>query len=364
MYYQIADLVLFSTFDLPSFSAFACEPAAADVSLRLTDELPPEGREIETGRFMHRILPDGWYCHVTGSDREGLFISRDYTVLRYRHVGSGAAGQKAELYLRMALECLLARRGCLSLHAAAVELDGAAYAFTGPSGIGKSTRARTWIKDLGARLISGDRPLIRVDTMELFGVPWDGKEQCFRQVRLPLKAICEVRRGDRLLVRKLSGTQGRRLLVQQSFLPMWDTETAVLQMNNVFRLASSGRILRVTSSPSAQDAERLRAMIESETYHKEVPDMKAKSGFILREVAGEYLLMPTGENIGIYSGAVLLNSVSAFVWEKLQLPTSRSELLAAVLQEFEVDEARAAADLDVLLEKLNRLNLIENDQLA
>ena len=361
MYYRIADLVLHSTFDLPSFSAFSCEPTAADVSVRLTDEKPPAGREIVSGDFYHRFLPDGWFCHYRWSELEGLFISRDYSELRYRYTGSTAAGRTAERYIRMALECLLMRRGYLSLHAAAVELDGAAYAFTGPSGIGKSTRVNTWIHTLGARLISGDRPLIRVDTMEMFGVPWDGKEQCFRNVRVPLKAICEVRRGDILFARKLTVPQARRLLVQQSFLPMWDTETAILQMNNIFRLALDSRILRVHGSASAADAEELRTMIENDTYHKEEPDVKSKPGFILREVAGECILMPTNENIGIYSGAVLLNSVSAFIWEKMQSPISRSELLVAIVQEYEVDEATAAKDLDALLEKLSQLNVVESD---
>ena len=43
--------------------------------------------------------------------------------------------------------------------------------------------------------------------------------------------------------------------------------------------------------------------------------MKAKSGFILRNVVDEYILMPTGDNIGKFNGTILLNEVSALVWE-------------------------------------------------
>lgn len=87
--------------------------------------------------------------------------------------------------------------------------------------------------------------------------------------------------------------------------------------------------------------------------------MKAKPGFVLRHVAGEYMLMPTGQNIGVYNGAVLLNSVSAFVWEKLQNDMSREDLLSAVTAEFEVDESAAAADLDALLKNMDDMGLIE-----
>ena len=73
------------------------------------------------------------------------------------------------------------------------------------------------------------------------------------------------------------------------------------------------------------------------------------------------MLMPTGENISEYGGVVLLNSVSAFIWEKLQFPVSRDDLLAAVVHEFEIDEKTAAEDLDMLLLKLEQLEILEKE---
>ena len=89
--------------------------------------------------------------------------------------------------------------------------------------------------------------------------------------------------------------------------------------------------------------------------------MKAKPGFVLRNVVDEYILMPTGENIGKFNGTVLLNSVSAFVWEKLQNSLTREELLQEILNEFEVEKAVASADLDTLLETLKGYDVIEDD---
>ena len=87
--------------------------------------------------------------------------------------------------------------------------------------------------------------------------------------------------------------------------------------------------------------------------------MKARSGFILRNLVGEYVLMPVDDNIRSFSGSVLMNELSAFVWEKLQTPVTRDELLAAILDAYEVDAETASADLDQLLENLNRLGMIE-----
>ena len=87
--------------------------------------------------------------------------------------------------------------------------------------------------------------------------------------------------------------------------------------------------------------------------------MKAKTGFVLRKVVDEQILMPVGDNIGQFNGTVLMNDVSAFVWEKLQEPVTKEELLQAVLSEFEVDEETASRDLDELLEKFAGLGIIE-----
>ena len=89
--------------------------------------------------------------------------------------------------------------------------------------------------------------------------------------------------------------------------------------------------------------------------------MKAKEGFVLRHVVDEYILMPTGNNISRFNGTVLLNQVSAFVWEKLQTPLSKAELSNAILDEFEVDKSVAAADLDALLATLKQYDVIEGD---
>lgn len=87
--------------------------------------------------------------------------------------------------------------------------------------------------------------------------------------------------------------------------------------------------------------------------------MKAKEGFVLRTVVDEYMIMPTGTNIGKFDGTVVLNEVSAFLWQRLQQNTDREALLAALLAEYEVSGEVAARDLDALLEKFTGLGLLE-----
>ena len=87
--------------------------------------------------------------------------------------------------------------------------------------------------------------------------------------------------------------------------------------------------------------------------------MKASTGFILRNLAGEYVVMPAGDNIGAFGGAILMNELSAFVWEQLKVSVSRDELLARILDRYEVEEKTAAADLDAVLAEMKRMGIIE-----
>ena len=194
-YYQIAAVTLKSPCRVNTFEPFSCDYCDTDITLEMAAELPPPGADCSSGLIVHRRLPDGWFFHSRYTDEIGVYIREDYSLLKIYGGSDEGITPVHEWYIRIAVECLLARRGYVSLHAAAVETDGEAFAFSGPSGVGKSTRATAWIEGLEAKLVSGDRPLIDVQHNDLYGVPWDGKEQCFRNVHYPLKAICEVRRS-------------------------------------------------------------------------------------------------------------------------------------------------------------------------
>ena len=79
----------------------------------------------------------------------------------------------------------------------------------------------------------------------------------------------------------------------------------------------------------------------------------------MRCVVDEYMLMPTNDNINRFDGSVVLNEVSAFVWEQLQKDTTAEEILNALLNEFDVPEAVAKKDLAALLERFSGYGLIE-----
>lgn len=87
--------------------------------------------------------------------------------------------------------------------------------------------------------------------------------------------------------------------------------------------------------------------------------MKLKYEFSVREIMGDYIMVPLGEGALAVSGMGTTNEVGAFICEKLRTEISPDELLSAVLEEFDVDEATAKADLEDFIAKLRGLELIE-----
>ena len=80
--------------------------------------------------------------------------------------------------------------------------------------------------------------------------------------------------------------------------------------------------------------------------------MKIKDGFILRKVADSYIAVATGEESVNFNAMVTTNETGAFLWEKLKNETTEEELLTCLLNEYDVDEETAKADISEFLEKL------------
>lgn len=306
--------------------------------------------------WLFRLVKDGAPIYVKASP--------DYKRIEQHGFNVTESGESNfRFLLRTAFECRFCYEGIVSLHAACVEMGDFAVAFTGHSGLGKSTRAKAWVDGLGAQWISGDRPAVRLEKQgsTACGVPWDGKEQIFRDVEVPLKCIMEVRRSPANYIRKLTEDQARQLIMQQSFVPMWDTDAAVMAMANVRQLVRKTPVYRVFCGPDAEDAKAIHDILVNhpELIREEKEQMKIKEGFVLRNVVDEFIVMPTGDNIAKFEGAVVLNEVSAFIFKQLENPVSRDDLLTAMLNEYDVDEATAAADLDALLEKFAEMGVLE-----
>ncbi|MGM9602961.1 MAG: PqqD family protein [Faecousia sp.] len=87
--------------------------------------------------------------------------------------------------------------------------------------------------------------------------------------------------------------------------------------------------------------------------------MKLKYEFAVRNIAGEYILVPMGAGALQFSGMVTTNAVGAAVCDCLKENTTPQAILENLLQEFDIDEATAKADMEAFLADLTKAGLLE-----
>lgn len=72
-----------------------------------------------------------------------------------------------------------------------------------------------------------------------------------------------------------------------------------------------------------------------------------KPDVVARSVAGEMILLDLAT--GTY---FTLNAVGATIWRALETGAGRAEAIAAIVEDYEIDEATAAADYDEYIDAL------------
>lgn len=87
--------------------------------------------------------------------------------------------------------------------------------------------------------------------------------------------------------------------------------------------------------------------------------MKVKEGFIVRQIAGQNVAIAVGETSKKFHGMIKLNDTGLFIWEKLQNDTTEAEIVSALVAEYDVTEAVAAADVHRIIEALKNAGIVE-----
>ena len=86
--------------------------------------------------------------------------------------------------------------------------------------------------------------------------------------------------------------------------------------------------------------------------------MKVNDQMVLRKIAGENVLIPVGEMMSTFRGIMSLNGSGLLLWELLQSERTEAELVAAVLDTYEVDEQTAAQDVREFLAQLDQAKIL------
>lgn len=86
--------------------------------------------------------------------------------------------------------------------------------------------------------------------------------------------------------------------------------------------------------------------------------MKLKYEFAVREIVGEYILIPLGQGALELGEMISTSETGATIVQALGKEVTRPELLELILDTFEIDRDTAERDLDEFLSQLKKLNLL------
>ena len=80
--------------------------------------------------------------------------------------------------------------------------------------------------------------------------------------------------------------------------------------------------------------------------------MKVKDGFVLREVAGQAVVIATGEASKDFHGMVKLNGTGSVIWKGLSEGKTEDQIADELVAEYEVTREQALADVRAFVRKM------------
>lgn len=86
--------------------------------------------------------------------------------------------------------------------------------------------------------------------------------------------------------------------------------------------------------------------------------LRANQELILREIAGEHILIPVGQTALKVHGMITLSESGLLLWNRLQEDCTENDLVEALLAEYRVDRATAEADVREFLTQMDQVGIL------
>ena len=87
--------------------------------------------------------------------------------------------------------------------------------------------------------------------------------------------------------------------------------------------------------------------------------MIKKEEFLVRNIAGDNVMMPIGETAIKFNGLIMANDVAAFIWEQIENVETNEELAKMICEEFDVSYEVALGDATKLVAQMKKAGWIE-----
>src|SRR5436190_8875914 len=81
---------------------------------------------------------------------------------------------------------------------------------------------------------------------------------------------------------------------------------------------------------------------------------------VSRVIAGETLIIPVRKGVGDLASIYSLNQVASAIWQTIQQPRRKEEIVSAIEQEFAGERPQIERDVDSFLDEMNSVGLINS----
>ncbi|MFW5838883.1 MAG: PqqD family protein [Bacillota bacterium] len=89
--------------------------------------------------------------------------------------------------------------------------------------------------------------------------------------------------------------------------------------------------------------------------------MKIKSAYVLRSIADEHIVVPTGQEGVNFNGVLTLNNSGKLLFETLQKGANTNTLVDVLMDHYDVDEKTALHDVQQFIKKLDSKAIITHE---
>ncbi|MCR5637063.1 MAG: PqqD family protein [Clostridiales bacterium] len=338
---------------------------------KLEIEFLPENKKFNSQKPVSCINNYNFYSTDNGYlfSLEGIFLRLNCDFTHAEVYCPDDMSDSQQFYisyiLMLAYKYTVIANGEFIIHASTSVFGSDCICFCGLSGAGKSTQTSLWEKHLKTWSVNYDQPCIlnRDGRYLVHGSPWSGKEHLFRNCFSPLKAIVFVQQSPVNSVERLTKAEAFSLLYLNNYVYPISEKCEQKYTENIYSAIEHIPVYRLNCTISETAVEVLYKELYGNDYYKEkkVVNMtySAKTCFEMKNIAGDFLLIPRGSGAIDYSAVLVLNETGAFLWREMRTPVTVSELVKKLVDKFAPSAEQARADVEKFIEKMRENELID-----
>ena len=87
--------------------------------------------------------------------------------------------------------------------------------------------------------------------------------------------------------------------------------------------------------------------------------MKIRDGFVVREVAGQSIVVALGDATKVFNGMIKLNETGRIIWDMLSAGAQKEEIVERIMGEYEIDRETVEGDVDGFINTLQGAKILE-----